>query len=67
VEPKLIAAALVLAGLWGGIVPSAQAGIIWYRSRAEWTAAAGPPTFTEDFEGFTSDVGFRTSTLQLEE
>lgn len=65
-EPKLIAAALVVAGFWIGAPAQVEAGILWYRSRADWIAAAGPASFREDFADFAVDTSFRTSTLALE-
>jgi hypothetical protein len=36
-----------------------------YTSRASWTAAAGPPSATEDFSSFGADTSFEQSPVQL--
>ena len=42
-----------------------EAGIVFYTDRPAWEAAAGPPSYAVDFEGFTADIGFRFHPLRL--
>lgn len=44
---------------------AAQAAAIFYTDRASWEAAAGAPTFTEDFSGFSQDTPFRQAPVAL--
>lgn len=42
------------------LVPAAAgAAAIFYTDRSVWQAAAGAPSFSEDFSGFTEDTSFR--------
>jgi hypothetical protein len=43
----------------------ASAQFTSFTDRAAWDAAAGTPTFTEDFSGFTADVIYRAAPVSL--
>src|SRR5438876_34400 len=58
----LVAAAVAL-GL--GFPAEASADITFFTDRAAWERAAGPPSFTEDFSGFSVDTPFRTAPAAL--
>lgn len=51
---------IALLGLHAG---TARAGIVSYTDRPTWQTAAGPLSGTEDFNGFTADAQFRTTTV----
>jgi hypothetical protein len=59
-------ALLAGAGLTALVGQPAEAGVTWFTDRAAWTAAAGSPTFSEDFSGFASDTEFRTTAVTLD-
>jgi hypothetical protein len=56
---------VVVTALTLGLSSPAKAGIIFFNSRTAWQAAAGNPSFIEDFSGFAADTPFRTSPVAL--
>lgn len=48
-----------------GFSMSAAAAVTTYTDRTSWLAAAGTPSFTEDFESFASDTSYATAPLVL--
>ena len=44
----------------------AAASAVFYTDRASWAAAAGAPTFFEDFSGFAADTSFRSAAVALD-
>jgi hypothetical protein len=48
-----------------GVVNAASASVITYGDRTTWTAAAGTPDFTVDFESFASDTSFASAPLDV--
>src|SRR5438477_8322704 len=58
-----LVAAVMALGL--SFPAAASADITFFTDRAAWESAAGAPSFTEDFSGFTVDTPFRTSPAAL--
>lgn len=48
-----------------GVINAASASIITYGDRTTWTAAAGTPDYTVDFESFASDTSFASAPLDV--
>jgi hypothetical protein len=44
---------------------NANAGVIFFTDEAAWNAAAGAPSFTENFSSFAADTSFRTTPVAL--
>jgi hypothetical protein len=65
-KTTLRAAQAVVCAFGLGVCVTAQAAALsWFTDRAAWEAAAGTPTFTEDFSGFSSDLLFQTAPVAL--
>jgi hypothetical protein len=58
---RFVFVALLVA--FGTCVRTAEAGFVQFTDRPTWQAAAGPLSGTEDFNGFTTDAQFRTTTV----
>jgi hypothetical protein len=61
---NILRALLAAAGLIG--VATSEAGILFFTNQATWSAAAGTPSFNEDFSSFATDTSFRTAPVMLQ-
>lgn len=48
-----------------GVVDSMHGAVVFFTDRTVFLTATGTPSFTEDFQGFTSDASFRTAPLTI--
>ena len=48
-----------------GVVDSMRGAIVFFTDRTVFLTVAGTPSFSEDFQSFTSDVSFRTAPLTI--